>query len=265
MPSLLELQRGFAAAMLFERTEALASLVTGAPDAATSLGVYRNNVLGNYRKALAATYPVVLRLVGTAFFNAAIDACVRARPSASGDLNRYGGELPEFLAAYPPARDLAYLPDVARLEWAVDQANIAADAPAFDLAALRSVPADTLGQLRLVLHPSARLIESPYPILRIWRVNQPDCPGEPPVDLGEGGDALLVSRGARGVSVERLAAGEHALLAALAAGATLAEANARAESAEPDFDLAASLRHHVSAGPIAGFRELATAKTGAPA
>ena len=263
MPSLRDLQRSFVAATLFERVEALAAegaVVAGGLDAAARLGVYRANVFGNYRKALAASYPVVLRLVGAPFFHAAADAYVRAHPSTRGDLNRYGGELPAFLAAWPPARELAYLPDVARLEWAIDQANIAADAPAFDLAALRSVPAESLGQLRFALHPSARLVESPYPILRIWRVNQPDWAGDTAVDLGEGGDALLVLRGAQGVSIERLAPGERALLAALAAGATLAGASACAEGAEPAFDLAASLRHHVSTRAIVAFRGPASAE-----
>jgi hypothetical protein len=257
MPSLRDLQRSFAAAALFDDAPALAAagVVAGALNAATRIGVYRNNILGNYRRALAPTYPVVLKLVGAPFFNAAIDAFVRAHPSTRGDVNRYGGELARFLAAYPPARSLAYLSDVARLEWAIDQANIAADVPPFDFLALRGVPEESWGGLRFVLHPSARLIASPYPILRIWRVNQPGHRGEVAVDLGEGGDALLVLRTAEGVSVERLAPGEHALLDALSAGATLADAVARASKSEPSLDLTAALLRHVAAQAIVGFRE----------
>ena len=193
MPSLSELQRGFAGATIFGDSAALAGLgiVAAGLDPATRIGVYRNNVFGNYRKALAATYPVIRRLVGPAFFDAAIDAFVRGYPSQRGDVNRYGAELPRFLADYRPAQKLAYLPDVARLEWAVDQAGIAADALALETAALAAVPVETWGELRLLLHPSVRLIESCYPILRIWRVNQPDAEDQT-VDLGEGGEWLLV-------------------------------------------------------------------------
>jgi hypothetical protein len=264
MPSLRELQRSFVAATLFGDVAALAAagVIAKGLDAAARLGVYRNNILGNYRKALAASYPVVLRLVGAPFFNAAVDAFVRAHPSTRGDVNRYGGELARFLAAYPPARGLGYLPDVARLEWALDQAGIAADAQPLDLAALGSVPAGELDTLRFVLHPSAHLIASPYPILHIWRVNQPDYDGEVAVDLGEGGDALLVLRTAQGVSIEPLAPGEHALLAAFGAGATLATAAKRAAMAEPAFDLTASLGRHVAAQAIVAFRIPPTPKTG---
>ena len=264
MPSLREVQRGFAAATMLGDTGALAGLgiVAGALDPAARIAIYRNNALGNYRKTLAATYPVVQRLVGAPFFNAAIDAFVRAHPSPRGDVNRYGGELARFLAAYPAARELPYLPDVARLEWAIDQANIAADAPPFDPAALRAVPEDALGELRFVLHPSAQFVVSDYPIFHIWQVNQPGHAGDDRVDLGEGGDMLLVRRAADGVLIERLAAGEHAFLAALAGNRSLNDATGRASGVEPSFDLAGALRRHVTAGSLVAFLPPSDASSG---
>jgi len=256
MQSLREVQRGFAAATVFGDTTALAALgvVGGGLDPIARIGVYRNNVLGNYRKALGATYPVVRRLVGAPFFNAAVDAFVRAYPSRHGDVNRYGGELVRFLAAYAPARELPYLPDVARLEWAIDQAAIAADAPPLDLAALAAVPADAFERLIFVLNPSAHFLASAYPIQRIWQVNQDGFEGDDAVDLGAGGDRLLVLRGANGVTIERLGAGEHALLTALARRAGLGEAAARAAGKEDGFDLTRALRHHVEAQTLVAIR-----------
>lgn len=247
MPSLREIQRGMSAAIVFGDRVALASLrmIAGTMTAAARVEIYRNNVLGNYRKALAATFPVLKRLVGAAFFDAAVDEYVRAHPSTRGDVNRYGGDLPSFLASYSPARALGYLPDVARLEWAVDQAGIAADAPAFDLAALAAIPPDAYADLRLVLHPSVQLFESPYPVLRIWQANQAEIADPPAVDLGEGGDLALVARGGRGVTIERVSRGEAALLRASAANASLGMAAQLASEAEPSFDLTAALRRHV--------------------
>ena len=256
MPSLREMQRSFAAATVFGDMSALAALgvVGGELDPVARIGIYRNNVLANYRKALGATYPVVRRLVGAPFFNAAVDAFVRAYPSRHGDVNRYGGELPGFLAAYAPARDLPYLPDVARLEWAIDQAAIAADARQLDLDALAAVPAESFESLRFVLNPSAHFVASPYPVLRIWQVSQDGFEGDDMVDLGAGGDSLLVLRGAGGVTIERLSPGEHALLIALAGGAGLGEAAARAAAKEEGFDLTRALRHHVAAQTLVAFR-----------
>ena len=256
MPSLHELQRRFSAAAIFHDPAAAASLgvVAGSLSPAARLGVYRNNILGNYRKVLAATYPVAKRLVGVAFFDAASDQFVRAYPSRRGDVNRYGAEFADFLLSYPPARELAYLPDVARLEWAIDQGNIAADALPLDFGALAAVDPQTLAELRLGLHPSARLIASPFPILRIWQTNQPGYEGDDRVDLGEGGDTLLVLRTSQGVAVERVGVAIHAFLAALAANASLAQAAAHAAKVDDRFDLAAVLREYVVNHTIVAFR-----------
>jgi len=255
MPSLRELQRGFSAATLFGDGPAAAGLaiVAGGLDPQTRLAIYRNNILGNYRKVLAATFPVVRRLVGQAFFDAATDQFVRGHPSRHGDVNRYGGDYATFLASYPPAGRLGYLTDVARLEWAIDQASIAADAAPLDVSALAAVAPEGLGELRFHLHPSARLIASPYPVLRIWQVNQPDHVGDDHVDLGEGGDLLLVLRGDQGVSIDRIGTGEHAFLGALGAGTTLGVAASRASDADSAFDLAATLRRHFAQHTVVAF------------
>jgi len=202
----------------------------------------------------AHTY-VVARLTGRPFFNAAVDAFVLEQPPASGDLNVYGDALPAFLGAYAPAARLPYLADVAALEWAIDEANRAADvprAPAAVLAALAAAPVERLPQARLALDPSCRMTASPYPILRIWRANQPDCAGDERIDLDEGGAALLVRRDPPGVALEPLAPAAHAWLLALAQGETLGAAIDAAMRAEPGFDLGATLRAHVFAGTIVG-------------
>ena len=256
MPSLRELQRSFATAIMDADAAALGDLgiVDNGLDPAARIAIYRNNVFGNYRKTLAATFPVIKRLVGEPFFSLAVDAFVRAHPSMRCDVNRYGGELSLFLADYPTARVLDYLPDVARLEWAVDQANIAADAAPLDVAALGAVPAEMFAELRFVLHPSAQLLQSRYPIFRIWRVNQPDYVGSDVVDLGEGGDALLVFRSDDGVLVERLSAGERVMLAAIAAKRAFGSVAERASEAEPGFDLSDALRRYVQSRAIVAFR-----------
>lgn len=264
MQSLREMQRSFSAAALFGDAGGLAELaiVAGTLDPSARIAVYRNNVLGNYRRALAATYPVVRRLVGDQAFDALIEAFVRAYPSRQGDVNRYGGELARFLSSHAPESTLAYLPDVARVEWAIDQANIAADAPPLDLAALAAVPAEAFGELRFELHPSAQLIASRYPVFRIWQVNQPSYAQDDRVDLVGGGDMLLVRRATDGVTLERLELGEHAFLAALARNACLRDAERGAADADGSFDVARVLKTHVAAQTIVAFRAPSTAVRG---
>jgi hypothetical protein len=255
MRSLSELQRSFAAAVLYGDGEAADALGIAGDGihAAARIAIYRNNVFANYRKALAATYPVVHALVGSAFFAAAVQAFVRDYPSRRGDVNRYGGDLPRFLADYAPAGSLPYLPDVARLEWAIDQASIAGDAATLDLDALAAVPPDELGLLRFTLHPSAQLLATSEPVFHIWKAHQPGADEERIGPAGSG-EALLVLRVARGVVVHRLTPGVHAFLLALGDNATLEEAVDRALAVDAGFDLGEALRTHVVSGAIAEFR-----------
>lgn len=247
MPSLRERQQQFVAAI----TSAMAGDVEWAQAAfGPRIDVYRRNVAANFRNALGATYPVIKRLVGPAFFNAAVDGYVMAVPSACGDLNVYGDRFAAFLERYAPAQSLPYLPCVARLEWAIDEANRSADNvgdPERLLARLTKVPAQQLASLRITVEPSCRLVASRYPIMRIWQTNQPDYHGDVRIELDAGGDNVLVRREPDGVALERISRSEHAWLTALAHEATLAEAIDAAQRADAAFDLTSALRKHLAA------------------
>src|SRR2546428_11355796 len=152
MPSLRELQQGFADAVLAPPRTAPDFAIARSAHTAERIEIYRNAVFENYRNALRASFPVVLRLVGEPFFNAAVDAFAHECPSVSGALTVYGDAFGDFLAGYPHAAALPYLADVARLEWAVDEAQRAADsvaAPDEVLAALAATVPERLPMLRL--------------------------------------------------------------------------------------------------------------------
>jgi len=258
MPSLHDLQREFAAAVLAPSGTAPEFALAGGADGAERIAIYRNAMFANYRKALAASYPVVLQLVGEPFFHAAVDAFVRVHPSTCGDLNVYGGAFGDFLDGYPHAAGEPYLGDVARLEWAVDEAQRAADASAAPealLAALASFAPEHLPTIRLRLDPSCRLVASEFPILHIWQANRPNADEDERVSLDEGADRIVVRRTADGVTLARVGAGEHAFLAALAGGAPFGDALDAAQRTDAAFDLGAVLRANVANGVIAAVAE----------
>lgn len=200
------------------------------------LAVYHRSVRANRDAALASAYPVVRRLVGEAFFAEAAGRYGEAFPSRSGDLHRHGAELPGFLAQYEHARDLVYLPDVARLEWAVHESRQAAQGAPFDYEGLGRIPAEQLGEVRILLRPCVRLVSSPHPVLAIWEANQEGRDGTPDRMDGE---HVVVRRNAA-LQVEPVAAGpgDWALLEAFARGATLAEAAAECERRGASFEAA---------------------------
>jgi hypothetical protein len=253
MPSLYELQRGFAEGVFNPSAADFAQHIhPGRFPAERHFQVYRHNVFESLTGALRAVYPVVERLVGEGFFRYAADTYIGGHPPTSGNLHDFGGSFAEFLADFPPAGELVYLSDVAHLEWAWHQSFHAADGAPLSLTELAAIAPDRYDTIRFKLHPAARLLASPYPLLRIWQVNQPAFRDDMTVNLDQGGDKLLVMR-RKQVEIELLGDGDYALLSAIAAGVVLACAAEQAIRAQPNYDLAAALGRHIAAWTLTGF------------
>ncbi len=235
-------------ALALAQRDFLAALFQAEGAGSPGYDVYRRTVLANLGGALSAAFPVVKRLVGDAFFEEAARLHAIAEPSTSGDLNEYGARFPRFLAAYAPARELGYLPGVARLEWALHAIHGAADAREFDFAALARVPADMQLRIRLLLQPEVRLVRSRYPVHAIWRANQPDRDGTPAIT--QGAQHMLVRRVEFVAQPMLLEAREWEFLRAIESGLPL---DAAAECFEDPEQLAPMLSGFAAAGVFSGF------------
>ncbi|HKZ08544.1 MAG TPA: DNA-binding domain-containing protein [Methylomirabilota bacterium] len=258
MPSLAELQRGLRAALL--GGDAAAAVAAVAPDRLppmARLAIYRHHVQTSLTAVLEDTYPVVCRLVDARFFAYAADTYIRSEPPAEPRLFAYGAGFADFLAGFPPCRALPYLPDVARLEWALHAAYHApaVDAPAAPAlaAALAALGGDDTPRLVFTVDPSVRYLASPYPVDRIWHANQPGADPEVSVGLDTGPVHLEVRR-ARDEAVFRgVPAGEWTLRARLAEGRTLEGASAEALAADAGLDLGAALGALFTEGLLVDF------------
>lgn len=254
MPGLHELQARFGTALVDAEAGTLGSHIRA--DGLTPerrLGIYRNNVFTNLREALRTLFPVLEQLVGTEFFDFAADEFIRHHPSPAGDLNEFGEQLPQFLAGFAPAAELVYLPDTARLEWLAHRVYHAAEAPPVAFERLAEVAPEHYGDLHFTLHPAAALLESPYPVHRIWQVNQPGYQGDTAVSLDTGPVRLLIERRDGRVEVQPLTLGEWNLLRALANQDAFASACEAALASEPTLDLGATLQRLVAQATLADF------------
>lgn len=242
-PRLRELQAALVAGLLNGDTESLRDLVAGdGLGAHARLQIHRNHTFITLREALAATYPVVCRLVGEEFFAALARAYVAVHPPTRPCLFEYGPDFGDFIASFEPARPVPYLADVARFEWALNEAYHAPTLPPLEASGLVALASGEPAELHLTVQPSLRIVRSPYPVNLIWAANQSGM-GEPEaVDLGEGGSAFLIHRKGDAVAFLRIGAGDAALLSALAAGSSLGPAAEAALAAQPSHDLAAALR-----------------------
>ena len=234
MNSLRELQEACYRAFALGDTAALLPAVRGngiAPE--LRVEVYRNNSREIYRKALTASFPVVERLVGETCFAGLTQKYTREHPSRNGDLQQYGTQFAALLDSVYANSRFSYLSDVARLEWAIEEIHLEPDEPPLELAALGKFSPAHFGNLVFTVRRAIRLVESSFPILSIWRSNQPG--NDTRVDLNQGGENAFVARQGNDLNLGRLDNNAFALASALARGLCLADAwNPRSDSTHGD-------------------------------
>jgi hypothetical protein len=157
-----------------------ASLETGAaPAAPIALAEWRLKLIEHHypdalTERLGAIYPGVARLVGVRYFRAAGRRFATRNPPRTLAAADFGAGFSGFLSAQPAARLLPYLPDLARLEWAVHAARRAPRVPALPADALDRFRDDEYRRIALILHPSCQLVRSRHPVLDIYRATLPE-------------------------------------------------------------------------------------------
>lgn len=257
MPTLREVQAAFARGVLDPSlTVRVARGILGdgmAPE--RRLAIYRNNVLSSLRRVLEGTFPAARRLLGPEHFAEVALAFIRSAPPDRPHLLAYGARFPAFLERRAEAAAVIHVADVAKLEWAREEAYYAPDAPPLSAADLAAIPIERYPGLRFELHPSLRLIRSRGPVFALWRAAiDPSTEGISAVLEKAGPEQVLVVRPEMTVSTRPIAAADLLLLQALGAGSPLAEAAERAQAKEAGFELQAALALHLAGGSFAACR-----------
>ena len=254
MPELFDFQSDFAAALRDrQRTSAMQRWLAGDADLVERrMAIYRANMAAAADKALSSAYPVIRQVVGDEFFHGLAREYQRGTPSASGDLTDFGATFDAFVSAFEHTRSLPYLPDLARLEWAVHRAGGAADAPDWDAGALATVEPEQQAEIRFAWSPGLAVVESAHPVVRIWTIHQPGYGGEFSVDWNRA-DTALVARDGFAVVVTECGAADATFIRASLAGAPLGDAVAAALATHPDFDLGVLLGRALAARLVCGF------------
>jgi hypothetical protein len=209
--------------------------------------VYRNNVTLGLIRVLEAGFPATRALVGDAFFAAMAGEYARACPPQTRIMMLYGDDFADFIAQFPPAASLGYLPDVARLEQAIRLSYHAADAMRIDPLVFATLSEADLQMLRLRFAPAVRIVASPWPILGIWAANMRGA--APPHMAAE---AVIVMRPDFDPLPSVLPHHSLETLRALIAGAKL---GAALHLATGPFDLSELLKLLLTGGAIVGINQ----------
>lgn len=251
MPTLREIQTAVLDALLRGTLEDAGPHIATTPvPAAWRLSIYRGNIVENFLRALASTYPVVRQLVGTDYFRQIAEDFHAQSPSRSGDLKASGRAFADYLGELHRDDRFSYLADIARLEWLIQESSLSADHPPLDLARLAVVDPSTYEALGFTLHPTLRLFASPFPALSIWQANMADAEPSVVIDLAAGADRVAILHHRGEFDFLRLNPGELAFLRSLGTGECFGAALTHAQAADEGFDASAVLRRLVSAAAI---------------
>jgi len=246
MPTLHDTLAAMSTSLLLRQPDAEVLVSDGVFSAAQHLQVHRNNIFAGLIEALVAIYPVTAKLVGEQFFETACRHFIPVHPPQAAPLHGFGEAFATFLESYEPASSLPYLPDVARLEWAWHNAFHAGDAGAFNVSILTEIPVEEHGKLRFALHPAVRLVYSPYPVHRIFEVNQDHFTGDAAVDLDQGEAFVAVVRPHLVVRAQALPQAEWRFLQSLQQGQFLDDSLRQALAVDASFNLAEVLQRRVA-------------------
>jgi hypothetical protein len=216
----------------------------GAPDR-LRFAVYRNNVHVSLVEALAKAFPVTRRLVGEEFFRTMARAYVALHKPTSPVLIAYGQNFPDFVADFPPAARLAYLPDLARVERAWLRSYHAAEAASLDADEVLGRAPDELPGVRFLAHPATAMVRSDHAIGSIWAAHQAETVKPVETDRAE---AVLVTRPQAEVRATVLPQADIPLVTCLLDQVPLGQAAWQAHSAEPGFNAGRALRGLLALG-----------------
>ena len=242
-----ERQAAFSAALFdASQEERILPLLSGGTE---RFALYRGNLTATWDKVLSTAFPVIRQLLGDEFFSALTRAFGMAHPSASPDLNQFGAAFAGFLATFRHVADYPYLPDMARLEWALHRAHYAPDVVALAPGALAALSPDEFEAARFALHPAATLFASSWAVVPLWQAHQPGAPAFPS-DMATA-SAAAVSRPLWKAELTPLAPAQLGALSALAGGATMGEALDAAFDLDQQFDISASLQLWLERGLLA--------------
>lgn len=224
-----------------------------------AFNVYRNNVVASLAEALKAALPITSQLLGEGLQRALMADYVRAHPPKTAVMAHYGHGFDAFLRDHRATRVRPFLADMAALERLRLDSYHAADAAVFDGTVLASMDPDVLAAGRFVLHPATRVFVSRFPVASIYAIELAQSRGETPaedrhaINMNER-QAVLMTRPAYEVLVQRVGVGDATFLSACAAGVSFDEAAEAGFEADRLFDLQSALSVALSSGGFLSFQ-----------
>lgn len=228
-------------AALFHQSNAFYENIKGhsEDEKAARFNVYRNNIFVSLIDALADIFPVTQAIVGEDFFRAMARVYVQEHPPKSAIISDYGDDFAAFIRDFEPAQGLAFLSDLAALEFTLLALTNTQEHTSLKGEQISAAFHNTDDPTRLLLSlaSSTHIVASPYAIGSIYLAHKtPDSMSLANIQV-EKSEYLLVSKSNLYADCHIVSQAEAIFIRHLLQGKTLGEAI-------PDddhFDLGVSL------------------------
>jgi hypothetical protein len=132
-------------------------------DPHNGLKIYRGNLVFGLIGAMKETYVFTRVLLGENNFNFFSRDFLYQNPSRDSDLIQYGGGFGDFLAGREEIQHLAFIPEVARLEWALERAFYAQPEESFT-----GLLPENWRETKPRFKNSVQLVQTPYRVHEAW-------------------------------------------------------------------------------------------------
>lgn len=252
MRDLARFQRSFGRALL-KATQPDEIVYGQALDVA--LRIHRNTSMKGWVDALAANYPTIVQLVGEEWFKGCSLEFAYANPARSPVLALYGERFPEFLSSFPPAKELPYLAEVARLDRLWIESYFAQDAPTLPSTGLAGLPADALSRKRVSLHPATRFAWVAHSAATIWTHQRATAIGTE-LTVADDEEGILLTRLDGKIEFRAISRVAYDFLVRLTCGDELGHAAEAVLESDPAADVATVLATTLAAGAFAVVAEI---------
>lgn len=229
--SVLSTQLSFQQHML-GHGDATPLLAGSAERRALGLAIYANAYRQRLVDALADTFAKTHAVLGDEAFEAAALAFISGHPPTHQNLREFGAGFTEHLRATLPEQPQAA--ELAQLDRALRRAFDGADSAVLGATELGAVPPEAWGSLTLTPVPTALLLRFEHNTVAVWQAIDDDDHAPPPAQRGDMAVDWLIWRKELQPHFRSLVPAEAALLRAMLAGASFAEACEQAAGESED-------------------------------
>ena len=128
------------------------------------LDVYAEGYYLRILQSMGEDYRAVQRWLGDGEFRSLISDYLLEHPSRNPELLEVGSKLPEYLASWLDDGESPFLPDLAKLEWALASGFFAENQKEWDREGLGRKTPEELAELKLEAAPATALVEADWVI-----------------------------------------------------------------------------------------------------